>query len=199
MSDSCNPMDCSPPGSSVHGSLQPRALEWVAMPFSRGSLGPRDRTWVSCIGKQILYRLHHQESPTINPHFQRDTFFFLGGGTLHPYRDRGVACWRQENTRCTSIKISAFPLTDSGGCLISSAADCLRDVLCTSVQPDKTRSIKKPATLPSTTRHWHTSLFQNEPLLFSYVFVIICDFGTSQKNQEAIQQRTGFKPGHINV
>ena len=33
----CDPMDCSPPGSSVHGILQARILEWVAMPFSRGS------------------------------------------------------------------------------------------------------------------------------------------------------------------
>ena len=32
----CNPMDCSPPGSSVHGILQARILEWVAIPFSRG-------------------------------------------------------------------------------------------------------------------------------------------------------------------
>ena len=34
VSDSCNPMDCSPPGSSVHGILQARILEWVAMPTS---------------------------------------------------------------------------------------------------------------------------------------------------------------------
>ena len=33
----CNPMDCSPPGSSDHGSLQTRTLEWIAIPFSRGS------------------------------------------------------------------------------------------------------------------------------------------------------------------
>ena len=49
----CNPMDCSPPGSSVHGILQARILEWVAMPSSRGSSQSRDRTWVSyvsCIG-----------------------------------------------------------------------------------------------------------------------------------------------------
>ena len=38
----------SPPGSSVHGILQARILEWVAMPSSRGSSWPRDRTWVSC-------------------------------------------------------------------------------------------------------------------------------------------------------
>ena len=37
---SCNPMDCSPPGSSVHGILQARILEWVAMPSSRGSSQP---------------------------------------------------------------------------------------------------------------------------------------------------------------
>ena len=41
------PMDCSPPDSSVHGILQARILEWGAMPFSRGSSRPRDRTLVS--------------------------------------------------------------------------------------------------------------------------------------------------------
>ena len=47
----CNPMDCSPPGSSVHGILQARILEWVALPSSRGSSPPRDRTWVSYISR----------------------------------------------------------------------------------------------------------------------------------------------------
>ena len=42
-------MDCSPPGSSVHGILQARILEWVAMPSSRGSSQTRDRTQVSRI------------------------------------------------------------------------------------------------------------------------------------------------------
>ena len=41
-------MDCSPPGSSVHGISQARILEWVAFSFSRGSSGPRDGTPVSC-------------------------------------------------------------------------------------------------------------------------------------------------------
>ena len=45
----CNPMGCSPPGSPVHGVLQARILEWVAIPFSRGSPQPRDQTWVFCI------------------------------------------------------------------------------------------------------------------------------------------------------
>ena len=43
-----DPMDCDPPGSSVHGILQARILEWVAIPFFRGSSHPRDRAQVSC-------------------------------------------------------------------------------------------------------------------------------------------------------
>ena len=45
----CNPMDCSLPGSSVHGIFQAKILKWVAIPFSRGYSQPRNRTWVSCI------------------------------------------------------------------------------------------------------------------------------------------------------
>ena len=43
----CDPMDCSLPGSSVHGIFQARILEEVAISFSRGSSWPRDQTWVS--------------------------------------------------------------------------------------------------------------------------------------------------------
>ena len=42
----CDPMDCNPPGSSVHGILQARILECVVIPFSRRSSGPRDQTWI---------------------------------------------------------------------------------------------------------------------------------------------------------
>ena len=44
VSDSRDPMDCSPPGSSVHGISQARVLEWIAVSFSRGSSQPRDWT-----------------------------------------------------------------------------------------------------------------------------------------------------------
>ena len=44
----CDPMDCNPPGSSVHEIFQARIPEWVAISFSRGSSQPRDRTQVSC-------------------------------------------------------------------------------------------------------------------------------------------------------
>ena len=49
MSDSCDPMDCSLPGFSVHGIFQARVLEWVAISFSRRSSLPRDWTRVSYI------------------------------------------------------------------------------------------------------------------------------------------------------
>ena len=54
----CDPMDCSLPGSSVHGILQARILGWVAVPSSRGSSPPRDRILISCvsgIGGWVLY------------------------------------------------------------------------------------------------------------------------------------------------
>ena len=51
----CDPMDCSPPGSTVHGIFQAIILEWVAISSSRRYSWPRDQTHVSYIGKQILY------------------------------------------------------------------------------------------------------------------------------------------------
>ena len=52
-----DPMDCSPPGSSVHGIFQARILEWVAISFSRRSSWPRDRTWFShIVGRRFTIR-----------------------------------------------------------------------------------------------------------------------------------------------
>ena len=50
----CEPTDCSPPGSSVHDILQAKILESAAMPSSRGSSQPRDRTHVSCIAGRFF-------------------------------------------------------------------------------------------------------------------------------------------------
>ena len=60
-------MDCSSPGSSVHGILQARILEWVAVSSSRGSSRPRDQThisYISFIGRQILYHSATWEAPS---------------------------------------------------------------------------------------------------------------------------------------
>ena len=59
----CDPMGCSPPGSSVHGIFQARVLEWVAIFFSRGSSQPRDRTRNSHTAGRHFNRLNHQGSP----------------------------------------------------------------------------------------------------------------------------------------
>ena len=50
----CGPMDCSPPGSSVHGILQAKSLGWVVMPSSRGSSPPRDQTQVSPVAGRFF-------------------------------------------------------------------------------------------------------------------------------------------------
>ena len=47
----CDPMNCSLPGSSIHGIFQARILEWAAISFSRRASQPRDQTWVSCIAE----------------------------------------------------------------------------------------------------------------------------------------------------
>ena len=62
----CHPMDCSPPGFSVHGIVQARILEWVAISSSRGSSQPRDWTCTSCIGRRILYHWATWEA-TVSP------------------------------------------------------------------------------------------------------------------------------------
>ena len=49
----CDPMDCSPPRSSVHGILQARMLEWIAVSFSMESSQPRDQIQVSCIAGEF--------------------------------------------------------------------------------------------------------------------------------------------------
>ena len=63
----CDPMDCSLPGSSIHGILQARILEWFAMSFSRRLSHPRDRThvsFVSCTDRCVLYYQCHLGSQT---------------------------------------------------------------------------------------------------------------------------------------
>ena len=59
----CNPMDCSPPGSSVQGILQVRMLEWVAIASSGGSSRPRDQTQVSCIAGRFFTVWVTREAP----------------------------------------------------------------------------------------------------------------------------------------
>ena len=82
MSDSLRPMDCSPPGSSVHGIFQARILEWDAIPFSRGSSQPRDQTRVSCIVDRFFAIWTTREAQQtyllgIHPTLCRPTLFLM--------------------------------------------------------------------------------------------------------------------------
>ena len=72
-----DPMDCSLPDSSVHGIFQARILEWVTIPFSRGSFQPRDRTQISCIAgrfftiwatREVLSFTYSQQIPNSAQH-----------------------------------------------------------------------------------------------------------------------------------
>ena len=93
----CQPMECNPPGSLVHGISQARILEWVAISFSSGSSWPRDRTLVSCvscIGRWILYCCGHLEKKSIlcvwNVWFSFTKFCSAGQWIpWEPYRDLG--------------------------------------------------------------------------------------------------------------
>ena len=64
------PMDYSPPGSSIHGILKARILEWLAISLSQGSFWPRGWTHISCIGRQILYHRATWEAKMKRYNFQ---------------------------------------------------------------------------------------------------------------------------------
>ena len=67
MSDSCDPMDCSPPGLSVHGIFQARILKWVAISFSTGSSGPRNQTGSPALqADSLLTELRQKLFPAIS-------------------------------------------------------------------------------------------------------------------------------------
>ena len=105
----CDPMDCSPPGSSVHGILQARILEWVAMPYSTGSSRPRDWSRVSCVsctagrfftaealGKTTLYQQEFTKERSVWCH-------------LHP-----VPHWKDSTERITGPQAKALVTQQCG-------------------------------------------------------------------------------------
>ena len=79
MTQLCNPMNCSSPGSSVHGIPQAGILEWVSISLSIGPSWPRDWTWVYLYCRQLLYWLSHQGS------LLGHRFYFGGNGNPLQY------------------------------------------------------------------------------------------------------------------
>ena len=93
VSDSWNPTDCNSPGSSVYGTPQARILEQVAIPFSRRSSWPGDRTRVSlspCIGRWVLYHQHYLGCPFPPP----GSFIYEGHDVSESRTGRGNSLGR---------------------------------------------------------------------------------------------------------
>ena len=111
----CDHINCSPPGSAVHGIPQARMLEWVAMPSSRGSSWPRDWTcisYVSCIGRPycadfiLFYQwVFHQSTLTLTSRSvsPSPSDCFAGQHSLLPL------CYRSLRTFQKSVRISDSP------------------------------------------------------------------------------------------
>ena len=94
----CDPMDWSPPGSSVQGILQARILEWVAISFSRGSSQPRDWTWVSCIAGRFWATISSKDVRVIS-YFDPPKVNFWG-----------LRAPRKENNTCNLAASGLQPL-----------------------------------------------------------------------------------------
>ena len=104
----CNPMNCSPSGSSVCGILQTRILEWMAISSSRGSSRPRNQIHVFCvswIGRWILYHWATWDSDVAK--FSKCSLFFL------PHRHELTSCI--ESSSGIKYLLGQYLLTDSQG------------------------------------------------------------------------------------
>ena len=116
----CDPVECSPPGSSVHGTLQARILEWVAISFSRGSSQPRDRTQVSRIAGRCFNLWATREAPVnrvdrynvwlvFPSYFAKSTW--RSNVKLYPIPNlpQGLLCLRQGNIKIHPGCLCALP------------------------------------------------------------------------------------------
>ena len=104
----CDPMDCSPPGSSVHEVFQGRILEWVAISSSRVSSQLRDRTCVSCIDRWILYHRATWEAQfSLYRSLKLSTFVFSQRSWYVKSKERRYESWFYPNS------LSFLPLGES--------------------------------------------------------------------------------------
>ena len=103
----CNPMDYSPLGSSVHGILQARVLEWFAISSSRGSSQPRDQTHVFCvfcIFRQVLYHWATWEAHNLVRPQQIFKFIILQDWEQKPF----ILIFWGSGYECTFLKLEIF-------------------------------------------------------------------------------------------
>ena len=122
-----DPIDCSPPGSSVHGILQARIPEWDAMPSTRGSSPPRDQThvsYISCISRWVLYHSCHLGCRLI---MSSVSYLSLGkeGKVRITLNQKGKDSWR--NTNHNTI---LMPKVADNNCSISCSVQMLLSCKC---------------------------------------------------------------------
>ena len=111
----CNPLDCSPPSSSVHGILQARILEWVAIPFSRGSSWPRNGTQVSHIAGRFFTIWAHQGSLCVCVCIIFRLFF-----TIDYYKILNIVCALYSySSLCCTVPLLFICFIYSSMCLLS--------------------------------------------------------------------------------
>ena len=101
-------MDCSPPGSTVHGISQARILEWVAISYSRGYSQPRDQTRVSCIGRQILVYIQSQSPNSFHPGIQLSSLHSTSVVSLN-CNDASMTSHNLASTHPTDLLWPSFP------------------------------------------------------------------------------------------
>ena len=101
----CEPTDCSPLDSSVHGIFQARILEWVAKPFSRGSSPPSDWTCISCTAAKF-FPLSHLGSPTYK--FQFSSVQSLSRVQLHGLQHARPPCPSPTPGACSNSHLSSW-------------------------------------------------------------------------------------------
>ena len=120
----CDIMDCSLPGPSVHGILQARIPEWVAIPFSRGSTWPRDWIWVCGIagrspeppGKPLLLYPEMSRSPTSDlPWCWTSSHCSLSLHFAWPVN----STWHRSRSLFTSLFWATTSLWTPSGCLVA--------------------------------------------------------------------------------
>ena len=144
-------MDCSPPVSSVHGLLQARILEWVAIPLSRGSSRPKNWThvsWVSCIGMQVLYHQHHLGSPPRLPSYLPTQ------GVLSKYLARGWVNSQNLLALCpgTLSNLGIFLAPKQNSCFSATRKPCSL-----SESASRIKKWKKSVRCANSLRHCHVA------------------------------------------
>ena len=162
----CDPMDCSPPASSVHGILQARILEWVAMPSSRGSSRPRDEPASPALqadsllseprGKQWNERLTVMLTSTQRAHPSPSVPL----GQSLPLQIRGHLCLFGNGAGTFSFSRPVLPVSAIGHKALAGAAFVLMPLplqghlsTCSVLTLCHQRSNSTPAPVPTVTLH----------------------------------------------